>query len=192
ADAMEVYLAQEHRFEIRGCQLFYNEQHVVLDSLHNFEKIFGEDYNSVNFIHKFYSDKPVEIHLKGYANAGGLDVDRINILMSHKEGVRYNLSDSHDSIMSLRPALDGYILFDGVLVDANTKVEDLNSQLKANGKYTLGSSWGNQASQAIRYGSGCVPAYNCVDPCLTVVKLYYYEDNVAGEPTTIQTFRYEY
>ena len=195
ADAMEIYRSQDHRFEIRGCQLFYNEQHVVLVSLHNIEDIFGKNYYTDGYSHKYYTDKPVDFYIEAckVSEEFRACVERLNILMSHKEGVRYDLSDSYDSIMSLRPALEGYILFDGVLVDANTKVEDLNRQLEANGKYPLGSSWGNQASQAIRYDdSACVPAYNCISPCLTVVKLYYYEDNISGEPTTIQSFRYEY
>ena len=140
ADAMDTYLSQEHRFEIRGCQLFYNDQHVVLDSIKTFERIMGDNYNSVDYIQNFYFDKPVEFYIKACKVSEGENrpcIGRLNILMSHKEGVRYDLSDSYDSIMSLRPALNGYILFDGVLVDANTKVEDLNRQLKANGKYTL-------------------------------------------------------
>src|SRR5690606_28054760 len=110
-----------------------------------------------------------------------------------KEGVRYDLSDSYDSIMSLRPALDGYILFDGVLVDANTKVEDLNRQLKEKGRYTLSPFLGNESSPGISYDdSACIPAYNCSNRCLTHVSFYYYEDNISGKPTTIQSFRYEY
>ena len=54
ADAMELYRAQDHRFEIRGCQLFYNEQHVVLDSIETSEKILGNNYNSVDYIQNFY------------------------------------------------------------------------------------------------------------------------------------------
>ena len=141
-------------------------------------------------------DKPIEFFLRDCTPEGGefrACIGRLNILMSHKEGVRYDLSDSYDSIMSLRPALEGYILFDGVLVDANTKVEDLNRQLKANGKYTLTPFLGNRSSPGISYDdSACIPAYNCSSPCLTHVSFYYYEDNINGEPTTIQSFRYEY
>src|SRR5690606_4473723 len=130
---MEAYRAQEHRFEIRGCQLFYNEQHVVLDSIEAFERMFGSNSNHDSFWRRYYTDKPIIVYLKTCKVSEGEYrpcIQRLNILMSHKEGVRYDLSDSYDSIMSLRPALEGYILFDGVLVDANTRVEDLNRQLE--------------------------------------------------------------
>ena len=192
-DPMNAYRSQEHRFEIRGCQLFYNDQHVVLDSIKTFERIMGDNYNSVDYIQNFYFDKPVEFYIKACKVSEGENrpcIGRLNILMSHKEGVRYDLSDSYDSIMSLRPALEGYILFDGVLVDANTRIEDLNRQLEANGKYTLGGALGMSNSPGISYTeSACGINKNCDG--LTFVSFYYYE-NTDGDIGTIQSFRYSF
>ena len=193
ADAMATYRAQDHRFEIRGCQLFYNEQHVVLDSLHNIEDIFGKNYNTDGYSHKYYTDKPVDFYIEACKVSEGefrACVERLNILMSHKKGIRYDLSDSYDSIMSVRPALEGYILFDGVLVDANTRIEDLNRQLEATGKYTLGNGLGMTNSPAISYTeSACPQSRNCEG--LTFVNLHYYKGN-SGELGTIQTLRYSF
>ena len=61
-EAMADYRAQEHRFEVRACKLYYNEQQVVLDSLHLFEKVMGENY--IFGMGCYYKDKPVSFQAK--------------------------------------------------------------------------------------------------------------------------------
>ena len=83
-DQMELYRAQDHRFEIKGCQLYYNEQHVVLvlDSVETFERIFGSNYENANSMRKFFMDKPLEFFLKDCTPKGGefrACIGRLNI-----------------------------------------------------------------------------------------------------------------
>src|SRR5690606_1236070 len=179
ADAMETYRSQEHRFEIRGCQLFYNDQHVVLDSIKTFERIMGDNYNSVDYIQNFYFDKPVEFYIKACKVSEGEYrpcIERLSILMSHKE--KYDLNYSWDSVNSLMPSLEGYILYDGVLVDEDTRIEDLNEQLKAKGKHMLSTALSTH-NQGIAYEcEGCSPGPNCTG--LTYISLFYNESPTVG------------
>ena len=189
-DPMNAYRSQEHRFEIRGCQLFYNEQHVVLDSLHNFEKIFGNNYNTEGYKQKYFTDKPIEFYIKACKVSEGEYrpcIERLSILMSHKE--KYDLNYSWDSVNSLMPSLEGYILYDGVLVDEDTRIEDLNEQLKAKGKHMLSTALSTH-NQGIAYEcGGCSPGPNCTG--LTYISLFYNESSTGGLGK-IKALRYFY
>jgi len=51
--AMKSYLQQQHRFEIRGYRLFYNEQEVPFENFKASKKMFGKNSNnSCKIIHK--------------------------------------------------------------------------------------------------------------------------------------------
>ncbi|MBO0593620.1 hypothetical protein I2486_19655 [Cellulophaga sp. E16_2] len=208
-DAIAAYQAQEHRFEIKACKLFYNEQHVVLDSLHLFEKVMGSNYSSDD---DYYKDKPISFQTKNLGKrpnlneTNGIDnrprmVASIAIKLSDDTEVLKDIADGYESMVSEReaafinlPTLEGYVLIDGQLINANTKIKDFNQDRKNNKLPLFTSFLGQKRSQGIWYGqSYCKPAYNGVG--LTEITLFYNDENYLEknyQVTTIKEVRYNY
>ncbi|MBN2743103.1 MAG: hypothetical protein JXR39_04325 [Marinilabiliaceae bacterium] len=168
AAAMEAYKKQKFRFEVRDCRLFYNEQQVILESLESFERFFGTNYIDSNGYY-YYMDKPIEFFTEICQNdTSRICMNGILIPMGRVELDR--LSRQHDSILARMPKVDGNILFNGVLVNADTRYEDINRQLKAMGKHQMTPFCGNIGSQTIAYDGGyCSPSSNCDDNCLVYI-----------------------
>ena len=209
-DALESYKAQEHRFEIKACKLYYNEQHVVLDSLHLFEKVMGSNYSSDD--DDYYNDKPISFQTKWLGKMYNLDEtngldnrprmvysisiklsDDTEFLKNRKEGYTSRLKQ-RDSLFYNLPTLEGYVLIDGQLINANTKIKDFNKNRKNNKLPLYTPLLGMAISQGIWYGqSYCKPAYNGVG--LTEITLFYNDENYLEKNykvTTIKEVRYNY
>ena len=208
-DAIAAYQAQEHRFEIKACKLFYNEQHVVLDSLHLFEKVMGSNYSSDD---DYYKDKPISFQTKNLGKrpnlneTNGIDnrprmVASIAIKLSDDTEVLKDIADGYESMVSEReaafinlPTLEGYVLIDGQLINANTKIKDFNKDRKNNKLPLYTPLLGMAISQGITYGkSYCLPAYNSIG--YTNVTLLYNDENYLEKNykvTTIKEVRYNY
>ena len=209
-DALESYKAQEHRFEIKACKLYYNEQHVVLDSLHLFEKVMGSNYSSDD--DDYYNDKPISFQTKNLGKrpnlneTNGIDnrprmVASIAIKLSDDTEVLKDIADGYESMVSEReaafinlPTLEGYVLIDGQFINANTKIKDFNKDRKNNKLPLYTPLLGMAISQGITYGkSYCLPAYNSIG--YTNVTLLYNDENYLEKDykvTTIKEVRYNY
>jgi hypothetical protein len=209
-DAIAAYQAQEHRFEIKACKLYYNEQHVVLDSLHLFEKVMGSNYSSDD--DDYYKDKPISFQAKWLGKMLNLDEtngldnrprmvysiaiklsDDTEFLKNRKEGYTSRLKQ-RDSLFYNLPTLEGYVLIDGQLINANTKIKDFNQDRKNNKLPLYTPLLGMAISQGITYGkSYCLPAYNSIG--YTHVTLLYNDENYLEKDyqvTTIKEVRYNY
>ncbi|MCL5247268.1 hypothetical protein M4I21_15705 [Cellulophaga sp. 20_2_10] len=209
-DALKSYKAQEHRFEIKACKLYYNEQHVVLDSLHLFEKVMGDSFKGR--ITYFYDDKPISFKARRLGDihnleeTNGIDnrprmVASIAIKLSDDTEVLKDIADGYESMVSEReaafinlPTLEGYVLIDGQLINANTKIKDFNKDRKNNKLPLYTPLLGMAISQGITYGkSYCLPAYNSIG--YTNVTLLYNDENYLEKDyqvTTIKEVRYNY
>ncbi|WP_165748349.1 hypothetical protein [Cellulophaga sp. Z1A5H] len=209
-DAIAAYQAQEHRFEIKACKLFYNEQHVVLDSLHLFEKVMGNSFKGR--IEYFYNDKPISFQARRLGDIPNLDEtngldnrprmvysiaiklsDDTEFLKNRKEGYTSRLKLRDSSFYNL-PTLEGYVLIDGQLINTNTKIKDFNQNRKNNKLPLYTPLLGMAISQGITYGkSYCLPAYNSIG--YTNVTLLYNDQNYLEKDyqvTTIKEVRYNY
>ena len=189
---LKAYQKKSHRFEVRKCALYYNKKPVVLDTLKNFEKPLGKDYESLSNYRKIYPENGLQIYLDRYPNKGGLYVQRLDVLMSYKLEEHGTLH-SIDSFDLTRKLYQGYILFDSILVDANTKLEDVKRQREERGLRKFKPFLRNNASQTVIYNAAnCIPESDCQGDCQILVTLYYHENEVTNELSTIQTFRFEH
>ena len=112
--------------------------------------------------------------------------------MSHKLD-EHGILHPKDSFDLKRKLYEGYILFDSIFVDANTKLEDLSKQREERGLRPLKPFLRNYSSQTVNYNAAnCTPASDCLGLCRVLVKFYFRENEVTHELSRIQTFRYEY
>ncbi len=193
-EAMAYYKQQKHRFEIRDCRFFYNEKEVDFESEEAFVEMFGDNYESEHYFHRYYLDKPVEVYLDLHDNGikkPKVYINRLNVNMGRKKLASYE--SSPNPILDSVPILDGFILFEGVLVNAQSRIEDINRQLAELDKYTLGPRFGNPASQGCCFDKAyCYPELDNSTPKLIFITLYYHDDYMSGELFDIQTLRYAY
>lgn len=197
-EAMAAYRAQKHRFEVKTCKLYYNEQQVVLDSLHLFEKVMGSDY--VYNLGYYYSDKPVRFQAKVLDKDKNLElVYSIAVKLSNNSETERDLDmnfdiKKRDSMNYALPVLDGYLLIDGQLVNADTKIEDFNKKRAEKNLPLYSALLGMSRSQGITFfNTYCEPAYNAKS--YTNVTLLYNEENLFENDyrtTTIWELRYNY
>lgn len=199
-DAMAAYKAQEHRFEIKTCKLYYNEQQVVLDSLKLFEKVMGKNYEFGNDY--FYKDKPISFQAKILKRGEPYEmVYSIAIKLANDSEYVKNIKEGYTAMHKKRdtmfyntPALEGAVLIDGQLVTANTKIEDFNKNRKEHDLPLFDALLGMKVDQGITYDrSYCIPAYNGAG--LTDVTLYYNDENLYEKDyrtTNIREVRYNY
>ncbi|MGB6150978.1 MAG: hypothetical protein WBG48_03215 [Pricia sp.] len=195
--SMAAYRAQKHRFEVKTCKLYYNEQQVVLDSLHLFEKVMGSDH--IGEFDYYYREKPLSFRTKRvkFGDPREIVMD-VAIKLSPNAEVQRDLDmnfdiKKRDSMNYARPVLDGYLLIDGQLVNADTKIEDFNKK-RAEEDLRPFTTFLSIRNPGVIYGlRSCIPAYNAI--ATTEVTLFYNDEN-AFEPnhrtTTVWELRYSY
>ena len=190
---LEAYQKQAHRFEVRKCALYYNEKLVVFDTLKNFEKVMGKNSIAQGYGYRIiYPENGLQVYLEDLPNGKEFYVQRLSVLMSHKLKEHGELHPI-DSFDLTRKLYQGYILFDSILVDANTKLEDVKRQREERGLRKFKPFLRNNASQTVIYNAAnCIPESDCQGDCQILVTLYYHENEVTNELSTIQTFRFEH
>ena len=129
--ALEAYKKQEHRFEVRACEFFYNEQRVELyKSLQYYEDIFGNDFRDVNSLyHKripiILLDQIRSLKQKDIKDISSL---RIKFWQANPEKKNYNRYKDFPHMKKGQ-----YILIDGIPFGHGISMESLNRQLRNKG-----------------------------------------------------------
>ncbi len=207
--ALQAYKSQKHRFKVELCKLYYNDQHIRLDSIHLVEKIFGNNHvkNIGNF---YYKDVPLSFlsHQIRYSKDSITRmVERLYIRFGHSTEYQENIDQGYpslnsreDSIINASPVLKGYILIDGQLVHSNSTLEEINAYRKQHKLPLFKTFLGDVLDQIIGYGSNyCNPKLrNEPERYTTFVSLYfdessnYHEHKPDYHRTNILGFHYSY
>ncbi|GEM_PF-4178109 len=183
--ALQAYKAQKHRFKVKLCKLYYNDQQVRLDSLHNFEKIFGKNYTANEI--GFYKDVPLSFQWKNksYEDTINRFVYRLSIRLSHSPSYQHNIdigathrNNRIDSIAHASPVLKGYMLIDGQLVHANSTLEEINTYRKEQGLSLFRTFLGDILDQIIGYGNNyCDPEFKKEPERFTTFLHFYFDES---------------
>lgn len=188
--ALQAYNSQKHRFKVELCKLYYNDQHVRLDTIYHFEKMFGKNHETDSIGSFIYKDLPLSFqsHQIRY-NKDSITrmVERLSIRLSHSPAYQHNIdigathrNNRLDSIAHASPVLNGYLLIDGQLVHSNSTLEEINASRKTNGLPLFRTLLGDITDQIVSYSeSYCNPGYKVgpKDYNITFVGLYFGESS---------------
>ena len=137
-EALEAFKKQKHRFEIKGYKIYYNDQLMKLDTIANFFDTFGKPYykGAYEFV---YTNVP----FWGQTSLGEVTdekgrfigyVDKFFIYFRYFfEGNQYYTDDFTDSktlALKQMPAIDGYMLVEGIPIDKDTTPQELKEALQ--------------------------------------------------------------
>ena len=125
-EALKAFKKQKHRFEIKGYKIYYNDQLMKLDSVTHFTKRMGKPsfeegtdivWNTVPVWGSCYST-----------------MERFFIYFRpFFEGNQYYTDDFTDSktlALKQMPAIDGYMLVEGIPIDKDTTPQELKEALQ--------------------------------------------------------------
>ena len=125
-EAIESFKKQKHRFEINGYKIYYNDQLMKLDSVTHFIKRMGEPYYN----------KRGDI-VWNTAPVWGMrysTMEKFFIYFRYFfEGNQYYTDDFTDpKTLALKqmPAIDGYMLVEGIPIDKDTTPQELKEALQ--------------------------------------------------------------
>ena len=130
--ALEAYKKQEHRFEVRACEFFYNEKRVELYKPKSYyENIWGtnyKDYGTTNF----YYDKPFVFkdEIRSLKQKNIRDVVQLSIKFWQANPEKKNYNRYKDFPYMKKGQ---YILIDGIPFGHGVSMKSLNRQLRNKG-----------------------------------------------------------
>ena len=127
SDALSTFAKQEHRFEVRGCEFFYNDQKIELyKPKADFIKMFGDDFDTK--YPDYHNTAPIVISeiIRSWEQSDILDVSSMMV----------RFWDSYEPGEEVLPSIGKgkYILIDGVPFGQGISVSELNQTLKKAGK----------------------------------------------------------
>ena len=139
SDALSTFAKQEHRFEVRGCEFFYNDQKIELyKPKADFIKLFGDDFSKVNS--RYHNTAPIVLHekIRSWEQSDILDISSMFISFEKlKPSDKYYESYKDFPVMKK----EQYILIDGVPFGHGVSISKLNQNLKQQGKQGFSGSF---------------------------------------------------
>ena len=139
SDALSTFAKQEHRFEVRGCEFFYNDQKIELyKPKADFIKMFGDDFNTKKT--DYHNTIPIVLseQIRSWEQSDILDVS--SIFLRFRKAIP---SDKHYESYKGLPTIKKrkYILIDGIPFGHDISLSELNRNLKKQGKQGFSSSF---------------------------------------------------
>ena len=142
SEKLKAFKKQEHRFELRECEFYYNDQQIELyKPKSDIENVFGVSHSDGGDL-SFYKNKPfyflnemITIQQKENLYASSLSIKFGNI------DINAMLIHGYQDIPSM--AKGEYILIDGVPFGHDVSVNQLNNELKKKNKLTFSVNTAN-------------------------------------------------
>ena len=151
---LEAFKKQEHRFEFRDCEFYYNDQRIELYKPKSYiENIFGTNYLDEGTVN-FYRDKPLafQAQIRSRQKKNIIDVSNLVItFMTVQSGNR-----NYEKFKDFYFIKDGeYILIDGIPFGHGVSINELNKALRVKGKLEFSGKFAGSSGIKARGYTDC-------------------------------------